>query len=236
MMPDKPDQTIPVTVYESTESAPSWKVGTRHLMLAPSAGGLMVSDMLSLQNPSDRTWIGMQRDDGKRQTMVLPLGGVQHVQLGKGFDTCCAKVTDHEVLSTSAMAPGASQQHLTYTVVPQADRWASLVVKAPAPTERMMIFLPDDGTELQVDGLESMGTLAMGSKKVRAYQGAGLAQGQEITLRVLLPEAVVAADDAHSTGGRGPQVIAAAGGAGLLLLGVAAMLVKKPRRVGRDQA
>jgi hypothetical protein len=64
--PNTSEQQVDVTVAESTEQAPDWFVHMRHIMAQPGADGLNVIDMVSVQNPSDRAWIGSA--DANRQT------------------------------------------------------------------------------------------------------------------------------------------------------------------------
>src|SRR5687767_7984159 len=52
------EQQVQVPVFESTDAAPAWTVKMQHVMLDPTVEGVRVTEMLAVENPTDRAWVG----------------------------------------------------------------------------------------------------------------------------------------------------------------------------------
>lgn len=222
-----PNQTIEVKVYETAEQAPAWSVRMRHVSAYPQPQGVRVVEMLAVDNPTDRAWIGLAGADGKRATVVLPIpGGAKDVQLGGGLHSCCVKVEDGRLTSTIALNPGLTKMQVAYTL--EAKNGAvNVAVTAPAAVGHMMLFVPDDGTQANPSGLEVAGVHDMGRGKMRAFKAANLAAGQQtgVTLTNLPAEANTAAAKSSDA----PKIIAAIGGALILAVGFGVLMLKAPK-------
>lgn len=182
----RPQSRIDVGVYETTEQVPAWTVKMQHVMLQPNADGVGVMEMIALENPTDRSWVGTLSEDGKRTTFKLPLPpGAKDVQLLQGFHDCCVEWVGNEIVNRMALTPGTGQYRLAYTI-PYTDGHSTLAFKTPAPVEHLMVFLPD-GAKASVKGLEDIGSQKMGDKSIHAFTGTKIPAGQEVQLIVDQP-------------------------------------------------
>jgi hypothetical protein len=232
--PGVPRPVVQVAVYETTDKQPEWSVRMRHVMVERIAGGLQVMEMLAIDNPADRAWVGNQTADGKRTTFALSLPAeAQHVQVF-GQHGSSARIEGNTLVNTGALVPGETQYQIVYQL-PATDGKAEIAVKAPAAVKSLMVFLPDDGTTVKAQGVEAMGSSDMGKGKMRFYRGAELAAGQEVKIAISgIVEALAAAPASSLASGstHAAQIVAGAGAAVILLFGIVFVMLKAPRGAG----
>jgi hypothetical protein len=252
MGPSNLDQLIRLKVYETTEAAPAWRISMRHVMTARVQGYLHVTEVWAINNPQDRSYIGVLDEapaesdaaepDGMhnqgRTTLILPLpAGAKQVQPGQGFHGCCVKVEEGRLVNTMPLLPGATEFRVDY-LLPIEDGAFNLLLATPAPTGQMVIFLPDDGTQVTVRGLETGDPFEAGEQRFRMYTAKQIEPGTDTGLVIQLSEAELqsaAAAAAGPTSQAGTIKLIAGVGAGLLVLAGAVVLLrpaKKPRPVG----
>jgi hypothetical protein len=238
-----PDQRIQVQVYDATETAPAWTIKMQHLITTPTVAGVQVTEMVVVDNPTDRSWVGKAGGDGKRQTLTFPLpAGATNVQLGNGFHGCCVKVEADRVVDSMALQPGTSQYSLSY-VVPVKNAAADLAFATPAPVKHLMVFVPDDNSNVVPTGLEASGVANMGRGKTRFYKATDLPGGQSLKLAIsnITATAPVAQSvnpgDEAATSSTAPamsanvaKLVAGAGGLVIFLVGGMFLLVKAPKQ------
>lgn len=183
----RPQTKVGIGVFEATDSKPEWNVAMQHVILSPSQNGLQVMEMLSVENPTDRSWLGTPGADGKRATVTFPLpptcGDIQPIQ---GFKDGFVKLDGDLLINQLPLTPGATQYRLTYTI-PYANGKAAMSYKTSSPVKHLMVFVPDDGTQADVKGLQSLGQQDMNGKKIRAFMGMNLSEGAPIDLVVSQP-------------------------------------------------
>jgi hypothetical protein len=226
-------QTITVTVYETTDKPVGWEVRMRHVMLQPTAEGVQVTDMLAIDNATDRAYVGVSGPDGSKTTFQLPLpANSTNVQLLGGFHDCCTKIENGRIINSMAIIPGTTQYRLVYTV-PMTNGKAEITAAAPAITKNLIVFAPEDGTTITATGLES-GTANMGDRKTRFFKATAVPADQPVTLKISGTPTRSTAEPAGPARGAAAvsdltqiaKVTAGLGGLLILLLG-GAMLVRK---------
>ncbi len=169
-----PHQKISVTVYETTEQRPNWEVQMWHVMLHSSEEGLHVTEMLVVQNPTDRAWLPAPNILGDRHWVVRNLPkGAQGIKMGGALHSHSAKVKDGSVMSTEPMTPGTSKFRVGH-VLSTSTGQANVTLEAPAPVKHLMIFVPYDQPELHNDDLELIDVMEIHEKPMRSYKTAGL--------------------------------------------------------------
>jgi hypothetical protein len=225
MSKQQPNQQIEVPVYEVTEQDPGWQVHMRHVMLESTPQGLNVMEMLAIENPSDRTWLGTKAADGTRRTIVVPLSAdIIEVRVNGDRYEGCIREKDGSIVDTQPLPPGVVQVQLNYSV-PAKDGQVSLSAVAPALIKNMIVFAPEDGSIKKVEGLEATGTQDMPKGKMQMYRGMNLPAGHKTTVAAVLPMAPVA-----SGGGSVPKIIAAVGAGLILVVGIIIIMLKKPTK------
>ncbi len=177
-----PDQKLQVKVYETTDQQPAWAIHMQHIIVQPTVEGVQVMEMMAIENPSDRAWVGKAGADNKRTTITFSLPkGAQNVQFAGGDASSEAKVENDQVIESAPLQPGTSQYRVIYTV-PVTNGSSQFAFSAPAPVKNLMMFVPDDGTTVKVDGLVAGGVANMGNGKTRFFKGADLKQGAEVKI------------------------------------------------------
>lgn len=194
-------------------------------------------------DPADGAPVDEMHDSG-RVTIVLPLpANASHVQPGTGFHACCVKVEDGKIISTMPMDPGTTQLRVTYLIAPQ-DGVFDLALAAPAKTGQLMVFMPDDDTQVTARGLSSGDTFKAGDKSFRIFSGKQVEAGADVGLTIQAKQApseaavalpVAGAAAAPPADSSGNMKLIAGIGAGVLLVGAVFVLLipaKKQAPVG----
>lgn len=232
------EQALDVKVFETTDKDPGWEVRMRHVMIQSTENGVQVMEMLAVDNASDRAFTGIVAPDGSKLTFKLPIPATaKDVQLAGGFHDCCTKIEPGQIVNTMAIVPGTTQFQFSYTI-PLTEGKAELLSVAPATIKHLMIFAPDDGTDIIATGagVES-GTTKMGGKNVRFYKGTNLPPGSEVKLTVSGTPTKAAASNTGGSTATSPlaavdaaQLTKVIAGVGALLIGLfgAAFMFKKP--------
>jgi hypothetical protein len=231
--PAHPHELITVKVYETTEQAPAWDITMRHIMLTPSADGLDVSEMIIVRNPADRSWLGPVNSHGFRASVALDLpAGARDIELSGALHMHWAKIVANRLFHTRPLVPGTSHLRLNYTM-PVTNGQVRVGVVAPVSVKRLMVFVPDDGSQFHAEGPQGAEGLEPTSfpdsrqKNMRAYMAPGeLRAGQQTVLIVSgMPKAREVTDGSANLS----KTLAAIGG-GLVLILCVVVLVLKPAK------
>ena len=240
------EQQVQVPVFESTETVPAWTVKMQHVMLEPTVEGVRVMEMLAVENPTDRAWVGTPPGaDGKRRTITFAIpAGAKDVNFGGALHECCTSVEDGKVHDSMALVPGVSQYRIGYTI-PVDKGNAELTFKTIAPVGHLMVFIPDDGSTVKAEGIGNSGVADMGGGKTRFYRATELAAGAAVKLSIsgISARASATAAATGTSPARGGAVavssrgasaqtaklIAGAGGLAIFVVGGMLLMFKAPR-------
>jgi hypothetical protein len=216
----------------------------RHVMIAeapPSAQGLQVTEVIVIDNPAMRTWIGVPVRGGanpKRITTAFALPrGAHGVTLGRGFhDWCCSTLADGRLINHLPLMPGATEMMYSY-LMRVTDGSATIDIAAPAGVDHMMVLVPESMTVASSTGLQAGGVQTMGENRVQSYFASNLHAGDAARIQLAgLRSSPRLAATGPSPGAAGAlasaRMIAAIGG-GVILLAALALLL---RRGGRRSA
>ncbi len=223
-----PHQTVQVTCYEPTERPPDWKITMRHVMVDRTSDGLQVKEVIVIENPADRTWLGVPSVNEKRVTtsFVLP-GGAKDVRLGKGFhDWCCTTFADGTLVNHLPLMPKTTELNFSY-VVPIVNGSAEIAITAPAVVEDLMLIVPADMTAASTEGLELRGTEQIGEQSVRYYRAANQQNGASAIISLTGLGGPTAVTTGASAGPA--KIVAAIGGGVLVLITVVILFAKSSR-------
>ena len=227
-----PEQQVTVTVYETTEQRPAWTVQMRHIILHPSDNGLHVTETIAVHNPADRLWLGSPSAMGLRTTLELDLPrGARGINMGAGFDARSTRIIASRVIHTGALQPGRSLFRLGYTV-PTHDGHAQLVVVAPAPVERLVVFAPGQDPDLHSEDLEKGEVYSVKGKAMRLYQKTNVAAGAKLalTLGSTMHHPHPQPDQSKDESLHRSRMLAGAGGGAILVVALAVLVIRRPRK------
>jgi hypothetical protein len=208
-------------------------VAGRHLIVSREAAGTLVEETLIVENPADQTWLGGEPDAEARRTAVrvsLP-EGASEIDLVAGFHGwCCTKHEGRDLAVQMPLMPGRSTFRYTYAL-PASEGGLDLRFGAPAPTQSVAVFVPDDGSEAAPEALTLAGTEVMGDTRMRIYQGKEISAGSQAGVVLAAMRARAAAPASPGGLGGSARTWAVVGGGALAALGIGAAVLraKKPR-------
>ncbi|MFW6038863.1 MAG: hypothetical protein ACOC9P_00110 [bacterium] len=242
VQPDGKTHELTVTVHQSTDQTPDWRIDMRHVMVTPRPDGLHVAEVLAVHNPTDRAWTGdpsvhVHEDstpaggadehgsEGVSFWLALP-DGARQVQAGEGFHSCCTHVHDGVLYHQMPMTPGTTRMRLHY-VVPIAEGTGALNLSAPVRTERLMVIVPQsDELRITSDQLRHRAVEQQG-RRLELYEASGLAGKTAVLLRFAgLPTASAAGEQEASAGSSAGKAMVGTI-AVLLLVGTVVLVVSR---------
>lgn len=210
-----PSARMAVTVYDTTDEQPPWRVSMRHVMATPSANGFDVAETLVVENPSDRTWLGKEAGrDQKRAVVEIEIPErAQAVQLDSGFHGwCCTQLAGKRMTVQMPLMPGQTTFRYSYRL-PVVAGGASLSVGSAAPIDHAVFFVPDDVGVTAAGGLAKGDAQDMGPVKMRMYTAASVAPWSTVGLEIHTLAARAGEDWTWIAGGGAAVLVLAAGSA-----------------------
>ena len=225
-----PQQSLDVICYEPTNDTPDWAVRMWHVMMDRRPPGLFVTEVIVVENPGDRTWLGTTGVGPKPITTSFALHEqAREIALGPGFhDWCCTTHTPGSLVNHLPLMPETTEFRFSY-VIPVEDDSVAFDIVAPAPADQVLVVFPDDFKVQHVDGLTLSGTDRGGPRPVVAYTTANLGRGQRASLVLAgLGTPPPLSDGAGGAAGFA-KIAAAVGGAVLLVLAVVIVLTRSGR-------
>ncbi len=224
-----PKASMQVTVYETTETAPEWRIPMRHVMATPAAGGYEVSETVVVENPSDRTWLGgAANEKGRRPVVQLGLPpSAGSIALESGFHGwCCTEISGRTLTVQMPLMPGRASFKFSYRV-PADHGQSDLRIGAAATIQNATFFVPDDSSLAQPSGVEPQPSQDIGSRRMRMFSAKDVVPG--MVAGVLLeasetPATAAAAPVAGST------VLGVTIAAGVVVLGTGVFIYARSAR------
>ena len=225
----QPEQTVDLTVYETTTDPSTVRIASRSLVIAgasPELRAVDIMDILIVENSGDRTYLG----DRSGVVLRIPLPrGAQEIRPQPGFDYGQPRLEDGVLLTTGPLPPGSQTVVLSYTVPYEGTR-ATLSIGTAMPTSTLRALVRDGTYRLSSRSLIDTGTVEVSG----------------VTYRVLVIDAPVVGDmhvvqlsGLPRTGllfdlPTGPIIALAVGLAGLIAAAVLTVIVLRRRRVGTE--
>lgn len=260
------EQPTEPKVYETTEVEPDWFVAMRHLIIRPMENQLHITEVWAVVNPTDKSYIGAPVEEANevategvqesvatpedqaeqaqpeashdkvRTTISLPLPAMaSHVQPGRGFETCCVRIEEGKLISTLPMTPGTNELHINYLLAAENGVF-ELPLTSLAPTNHIMVLLPDDGSEVTATGLAVGDPFTAGDKQFRVFMAKQIEKGAELglTIKAIQPSVTSASTQpvgsAATTDNIGQIKMIAGIGGGILLLAAVIVLLKPSKK------
>ncbi len=247
MGPNDPEQLISLKVYETTDTAPQWRIAMRHVMANQIDQHLHLTEIWSINNPTDRSYIGVanelasvQDDETKhdhphntgRTTLALPIPvGANNVQPGQGFHTGGFELQGGQILNSMPLLPGTTEFRVDYMLLPE-DGLFNLALANPAAIDHLMVILPDNGLEVTAQGLETAAPFEAGEKTFRMYSAKQVQPGTSTSLVIQAPDAPPdeAVHGAAAPASQAVMIKLIAGGGAVLLVFAGTFVMLKPKK------
>jgi hypothetical protein len=177
--------SVPIQVYEPTESDEAVSIERAHLFIDFQEGNLLVGEMYLFSHYSDRTYIGVEEFvEGQRGTlhMSLPAGAeglaFEDGELGQRFFE-----TEEGFVDTWPLWPGqASGQVMFSYVLPYEPSGYALVRDIPYPLKAINVLVADVGVDISSEQLTLEGSRGMEGQSYLNLSGQNLSKGERLIL------------------------------------------------------
>jgi len=227
----RPQQMLEVVCYELSPEAPPWRVAMRHVMIEHAPEGARVTEVVVIENPAEVTWVGVP-DAVSGRSLTVPFAlteAAKDVQLGAGFHGwCCTAMESGRLQSNMPLVPGRSEYSFSY-LVPGRSGTAQLDITATAPTDHMMVIVPEDISITEPDSLVLGGTDMIAETQIRYYTASAWKPGQTARVELTGLSSLAAPAEAEPAASSA-KVIAIIGGALIVFVGAAILFRRAPKQ------
>lgn len=185
------EQSVEITVFDSTASDESISVITSHTIVRPGQDDIQVTEYFLFANNSNRTFIGSGNTsgNGKIETLKLPLAeGATALTYINGLMDCCVLASEDGLIDTMPVKPGMYEVVYTYELPYNTSGYVlSRSVDYPITNYDLLVEYSGEveiiGNTLTIDEPYHMEGIHFSH-----IRGQELAKGQD--LNVLFPELV----------------------------------------------
>jgi hypothetical protein len=186
LTPDQAEVSVQVPVYETTTDGSSITVERAHLFLTFTEGGVTTTELYVFQNPSDRTYVGVDGGDGQRWTAKFLLPEESHdLIFDDGSLNGRFRLIDGGFVDTEPQWPGTTQVLFSYTV-DLIGGVADLSRTLAHPTVDLNVLIEETGATIESQDLVLEGTRQAEGQTYLNYVAHSLDAGQHLDLRVRL--------------------------------------------------
>ncbi len=241
-------QTVELDVYDSTSDQSVLKTTAHHYLLEPDKTGVTVSEIVIINNSSDKSYIGQPSHAGTNSTLKFTLpDGAQNFQPVDGlFPSRILQITGGFV-DTMPVYPGQSQRVWSYSF-PASNDAVNFTAKLDMAADQISVLVPDDGAKVSISNLAGPTNQDIQGEKYLVFSGKSLAAGTELKFQVSgLSQVVPPPQPTGATGtgstavsSTGVSVVSPAVAAGVVVVVVvlvaAAVLVTRRRNAQRRRA
>ncbi|MCX2727364.1 carboxypeptidase regulatory-like domain-containing protein [Thermomicrobium sp. 4228-Ro] len=220
----QPQQTVDLTVYETTTDPNVLRVNSRSIVIAgasPELRAVDVMDIVIVENTGDRTYVG----DTSGVVLRIPLPqGAQEISPQPGFDYGQPRLEGNVLVTTGPVPPGSHTIVLSYTV-PYSGTRATLSIGTALPTGTLRVLVREGTYKLDSRSLIDTGTVDVSGVTYRVLAVDAPVVGDTHVVQVSgLPRTGLLFDLPL-----GPSIAIAVGVVGLLAAGILTIIALRRR-------
>ncbi len=179
-------QRIEMVCYETTETQPNLNTVLRQVMIIASGHGIKVTEIVVVNNPTTRTWIGS--GTGKpgmdtRTTIQFTLPEqADNISMANGGRLGSATVESTSIINHMPLVPRESEFSYGYSIHSDPQGNINLVIPQNAKVDALMVVVPQSMKVGALTGLEFGGNNQIADTPVRYYQALDLLPGQSTAI------------------------------------------------------
>jgi mono/diheme cytochrome c family protein len=181
-----PRVTLPITVYESSPDGSGLKINTLHIVAVPGANGLEVSEIVVLNNPTDRLIAGFGQPI---LTLGLPKDATQFsVDTSMRTDTLVRQ--DNTLLYFDAVPVGDNAAQIVYRyVLPNAPYSLDRPLFQDVGSVNMLVEGEPGQVSVNSSQLTSAGVQPIQGSTYQQYRATSLTAGTNLSVSITPPGA-----------------------------------------------
>lgn len=168
-----PGETKEVTlkVYDASTDPSAVNATAKHYVLNLGKGEVEVSEILVLNNPTDKSYIGSREvgSDQRETSRYLPPSGAKNVEYGDTLMSCCVVKDGAGFVDTMAINPGDAQKIYSYKL-PYEGTTLSFATTLQQNVDKVQLLVPN-GVRADVSGLASHGTQSVQGTSYQLFSG-----------------------------------------------------------------
>lgn len=178
------EQTVQLPVYDATSDQSVLKTTAHHYLLEPDKTGVTVSEIVIVNNTSDKSYIGQASHAGTNSTLrfTLPDGAQNFEPVDGLFPSRVLQVTGGFV-DTMPVYPGQSQRVWRYSFPANADSVA-FTAKLDMAAGTLSVLVPDDGAKVSISNLTGPTNQDIQGEKYLVFSGQNVAAGTDLQFKV----------------------------------------------------
>ncbi|MBI3974296.1 MAG: hypothetical protein HY332_23705, partial [Chloroflexi bacterium] len=189
LRPEAPEQRVTLHLYETTDADPG-VTAARAMFVVGAADGarqeLAVMELITLVNPSDRTFTPNPQSAGGPMTGLVRFGlpeGARDLSISAGLDPSAAIQVDRGFASLAPLPPGEYEVGFTYRIPFRGER-VTLEKPVSHGAGTLFVLAPETGPAIGEPSLVPGETMTLGGKRFRVWIGRDIAPGTRLTLRL----------------------------------------------------
>ena len=202
-------QTAELDVYDSTSDQSVLKTTAHHYLLEPDKTGVTVSEIVIINNSSDKSYIGQPSHAGANSTLKFTLpDGAQNFQPVDGLFPSRILQVAGGFVDTMPVYPGQSQRVWRYDFPANNDA-VNFTAKLDMAADQISVLVPDDGAKVSISNLTGPTNQDIQGDKYLVFSGKSIAAGTALDFKVSGLSQVVPPPQPTSSSGAGTGTTAA---------------------------
>lgn len=179
------NKEITLDIFESETTSDKITIKTDHFIIEYIENKIMITEVISIINRSDRTFVGKpDSPDVRPATFIIPLpDAFGDLNILEGTSEQSVLVKDKKLIDSIPLRPGLNQRIISYSITPSSSSY-SLMKELFYDTDRAEILLSSNGLKISGDELESREPLQMKDKKYLHYSLKNLKKGNKLKIEI----------------------------------------------------
>lgn len=197
-------KSVTIPVYDSTSDDSVMKSVAHHYLLEGDKDGIQVTEIIIINNTSDKSYVGKESHSGTNSTLkfTLPEGSTDFEPVDGLYPSRVLQVPGGFV-DTMPVYPGMSQRVWRFAIPPTGDS-ASFSTKLDMPADKVSVLVPDEGATVTVTNLTGPASQDIQGAKYLLFSGQNVAANTEFQFKMdklsnIKPQAPASSQPAAAT-------------------------------------
>ncbi|MDP2730624.1 MAG: carboxypeptidase-like regulatory domain-containing protein [Dehalococcoidales bacterium] len=178
-------KSVEMKIYDATTSNEALKVSTAHTVIYVEKGNIRVSELLTVANDSDRTYIGSREiSPGVRETITFALPKeASGLQPGASLMECCINNIEGGFVDTMAVLPGVKDLAYSYNISYKGAEYV-FSGKVNYPTDDYHLIVQSPNVQVAGARIAQAEPLTIEGAQFNHFSGGNLAPGDMVTAQI----------------------------------------------------
>ncbi len=197
---ERPEQTVDVKVYFSSDDESNIQITAHHIVLHPIESGCQITEYIILENTGNTSYLTTSSEGNEIGLRLELPHGFEHLKPMQGLMECCISLDGNTLLYSHAILPGVKKTIVfTYHMSSPSKRNKSslninLSRSLSLNTNKLLVLVAEEAYHLTSSILNvsdkvqmSGGESGLQGKTYKTYIANDLTKGQKVDMRLELP-------------------------------------------------